>query len=149
MAASSTRQLSPPVSDGGTPATKRSLTIPGVARYSRGPVPFRWLAPVLTLLALLLQPVGAYASAGVKTDVRCCCPSPEVCKCHDHEGRGEPSTEMGRCGGGERLVLPELVTTALPDVPIAIEVATPAIVVDYDVPMLSDAVGDAPEKPPF
>jgi hypothetical protein len=128
-------------------ATKRSLTIPGVARYSWISVPLRWLASLLTLLALAFQPV-AYASSGVKTDVRCCCPSPEVCKCHDHEGGG-PSTEMGRCAGGERVVAPELVTSAVPEAPIVTVVVTRALEVEFEVLVLSDAVGDAPEKPPF
>jgi hypothetical protein len=149
MAASSTRQLSPRVSDAGRPAARRSLTIRRVARYFWVPVPFRWLASLLTLLALVLQPVGAYASSGVKTEVRCCCPSPEVCKCHDHDGRGEPSTELGRCSGAERVVNPELISSTVPEAPIVSAVVTPALEIEFIVFELFDVVGPAPEKPPF
>jgi hypothetical protein len=141
-------ELSPGVSDAGRPAAKRSLTVRGVSRYPSYSLPLCWLAPVFALLVLLVQPLGAYASAGVKTDVRCCCPSPEVCKCHDHDGRGD-TTSMGRCAGGQHELAPELTTATLPDVPAAVVVDLPALAIEHAVLLLDEIFALPPEKPPF
>lgn len=107
----------------------------------------RWLVPLLTILVLVVQSASTWAAAGTKTTVHCCCPSVDVCKCHDHEGGGE--TSMRRCGGGEHEVFPELAVSTVVDPPPVIEIEVPAFDIEYRVIELSTTPEHAPDKPPF
>lgn len=100
------------------------------------------------MLTLVVQSASTWAAAGTATDVHCCCPSKDVCKCHDKQSHDDDAS-MKRCGGGEHELLPELAVTTLPEPPAAIEVAVPAIEIEYPVPALSTIPTPAPDKPPF
>ncbi|MBL9019388.1 MAG: hypothetical protein JNL83_34690 [Myxococcales bacterium] len=77
----------------------------------------RWLFALITVLALCVRGVTGYAAAGWVGDTSCCCPSPEVCKCHDHDGKPHPDATMKRCGGDAQQVAPDLVTATAPASP--------------------------------
>ena len=79
----------------------------------------RWLFAVITVLALCVRGVTAFAAAGWVGDTSCCCPSPAVCKCHDHEGKPHPDATMKRCGGEAHQVAPDLVVATAPAAPAA------------------------------
>ena len=107
----------------------------------------RWLLPIVTALALVGQAVTAWAAAGVIGEASCCCPVPDDCKCHDHEGGGQ--TELRRCTGDAERVVPAPLAAAVPDVPeVACEV-TVARAAPPSPPPLPDHRADPPEKPPF
>ena len=56
-------------------------------------------AEIALTLGLAVGSVGTYARAGVKSDVSCCCPNPETCKCpHGHPGDA-PVHQMKHCDG--------------------------------------------------
>lgn len=107
----------------------------------------RLLLPLLAVLALMVQSVSTWAAAGARTDVHCCCPSKDVCKCHDHEPG--PDTNMKRCGGGEHEVLPELAVSITVEAMAVIEIVTAAIEIEHRVQKLSTIPARAPDKPPF
>lgn len=108
----------------------------------------RWLIPLLTVLALLVQSASTFAAAGTTTTTHCCCPSVEVCKCHEHEDH-DSEASMKRCGGGEHEVLPELAVTILVDPPVAIERSVAAVDLVHVIPAFETIPGTAPDKPPF
>jgi len=64
----------------------------------------RWLLPLLAVFALLGNAVTSYAAAGMFGESSCCCPKPEHCKCHDHDGKPVSNAELKRCGGEAKLV---------------------------------------------
>lgn len=103
---------------------------------------------VLVMLGLMVQSASTWAAAGVVTDVHCCCPSPDVCKCHDKQSHDDDAT-MKRCAGGEHQLLPELAVTTLVEPPVPIDVVPAAIVVEHRVLELSPISAPAPDKPPF
>jgi hypothetical protein len=107
----------------------------------------RWLSPVVLVLALLLQTAG-YATAGVVNIVMCCCPDIEACTCHEHDEPGAP-TNMGRCGGAVDEVAPLLASYTLPAQPVARLGFEPTAIIEYELPIPSDADPREPEKPPF
>jgi hypothetical protein len=81
-------------------------------------------------------------------DTECCCPDPERCKCHDHDGDSAPSSELKRCSGAVHLVAPiHLIAIPAPVVPTGAPPAATAVDV-LPVP-ISDHVPAPPEKPPF
>lgn len=110
----------------------------------------RLLLPIVAALALLVQPVATWAAAGVERDVACCCPDPDTCECHDHDGKGPVSPTMRRCDSGQVTLVPPVVLVA--EVPAAapvVEVARP-VRVPADEPVLSfEDRTIPPEKPPF
>ena len=79
----------------------------------------RWLFALITVLALCVRGVTAFAAAGWVGDTECCCPSPDVCKCHDHEGKPHPDATMKKCGGDAEQVVPDLVVATQPPRPTA------------------------------
>ena len=105
------------------------------------------MLPLLAMLALVVQSAGTFATAGTKDDAHCCCPSKEICKCHEHDGSSD--TSMKRCGGGEHEVLPELAVSTVVEPPAAVEVEVPAIEIEHLLPTFETIPGNAPEKPPF
>ncbi len=107
----------------------------------------RVLLPLLAVLALLVQSATTWAAAGSQTDAHCCCPSKEVCKCHDHEPG--PDTNMKRCGGGESELLPELAVATMAEPPTTISIESPSIEIVHAVAQLSTIPNRAPDKPPF
>lgn len=107
----------------------------------------RLLLPLLAVLALMVQSVSTWAAAGAQTDVHCCCPSKDVCKCHDH--KPGPDTNMKRCAGGEHEVLPELAVTVTVEAPAVVEMITSSIEIEHHVQQLSTIPARAPDKPPF
>lgn len=107
----------------------------------------RLLLPLLAVLALLGQSATTWAAAGSQTDVHCCCPSKDVCKCHDHKSGSDPS--MKRCGGGEREILPELAVSTIVEPPTTIVIERASIEIEHVVPQLSTIPDRAPDKPPF
>jgi hypothetical protein len=124
------------------------LTDREIAGYPSDAVPFvRWLVSLLAVLTLLGQPLGAFASAGEKTDIRCCCPDPDTCACHDHDG--SDSETMKRCAGAEHQVLPVLAVATLAIALEVIDVPRAARAVEpRDVP-IPDSPTSEPETPPF
>jgi hypothetical protein len=107
----------------------------------------RLLLPLLAVLALVVQSASTWAAAGAVTDVHCCCPSKEVCKCHEHQPG--PDTSMKRCGGGEHEVLPELAVSTVVEAPPVSLVEVSSIEIEHFVPELSTIPARAPDKPPF
>jgi hypothetical protein len=124
------------------------LTDRAVARYSYHAVPLaRWLVSLVTLLTLLGQPLGAFASAGEKAEVTCCCPDPEMCKCHDHDGHGTDT--MKRCAGAEHQVMPVLAVATIAAIVESIDVLRAHHVVEHRSLPIPDSVSSEPETPPF
>jgi hypothetical protein len=108
----------------------------------------RWLAPVVTVIALVVQSASVFAAAGVKNDIMCCCPSIDVCKCHEHDGPPLP-THMNRCGGAVHEDAPVMVQVTLPEppAPLVADVVTHVAIVSVEpTPATRTYV---PEKPPF
>jgi hypothetical protein len=110
----------------------------------------RPLLPVIAALALLVQPVATWATAGIERDLACCCPDPDKCECHDHDGKGPSSPSMRRCDSGHVNVVTAVVLVAVVPAPAPVlDVARP-VTVPAAEPEL--ALGDRtipPEKPPF
>jgi len=108
----------------------------------------RWLLPVVAVLAFLASSVTAFAASGILGDTACCCPDPDTCKCHDHDGKPDPAAKMKRCGGDARLVTAQL-TPALAVAPAMPELATRVVeeLIHSTLPM-PPARHDRPEKPP-
>lgn len=105
------------------------------------------LLPLLAVLALMVQSATTWAAAGSQTDVHCCCPSKDVCKCHDH--KPGPDTSMKRCAGGEREILPELAVSTMVEPPMTVVIESASIEIDHVIPKLSTIPNRAPDKPPF
>lgn len=111
----------------------------------------RWLAAIVTVLVLAVQSIGAYARAGVKQDVACCCPDPSTCKCHDHDRDQppQPGEQMKTCHGGVHGDAPIVVEIVMPEPPaMAVPVAR-AIAAVWRVVALPADRTRVPEKPPF
>jgi len=109
----------------------------------------RWLVAAVTILVLASSGIRAYANAGVKTDITCCCPNPDVCKCHGHHGDRQPANELERCGGAVHVDAPIVVATTLPEPPVA---TVPTVVVrtpEWAAPRLPEDRFAVPETPPF
>ncbi len=111
-------------------------------------VPLRWLLPVVAALAFLGQAVTAWAAAGVIGEARCCCPAPDRCKCHDHDGSSSQS-ELRRCAGDAERVAPARLAAIPPAAP-ADGVALAAAPVAPPAPPAAPPAdrSDPPEKPP-
>lgn len=120
------------------------------ARYPSGVVPLvRLLLPIIAAVALLVQPVTTWAAAGIERELKCCCPDPDKCECHDH-GKGPAAPSMRRCDTGQvKLVAPVVLTAVAPPASPAIIAARPmkAPVVVPAEPVEIFAL--PPEKPPF
>ena len=108
----------------------------------------RWLVSLCVLLSLLGQPVAAFVSAGTKTDATCCCPSPDVCTCHDHDGRGSDET-IKRCAGSEHQVLPAVATATIAAVVDATDIPRVECVIEHDRFQIPPRISSEPEQPPF
>ncbi|MEO8705508.1 MAG: hypothetical protein ABI867_36090 [Kofleriaceae bacterium] len=108
----------------------------------------RWLAPLFVLFAVMVQSANAFATAGVENDVMCCCPSVEVCKCHEHE-RPEAPTHLGHCGGAVHEDTPILAVMTLPEPPVPMIASVTVRVAITDVLPIPPAPTYVPEKPPF
>lgn len=110
----------------------------------------RLLLPLVAALALLVQPVAAWAAAGIERDVACCCPDPETCECHDHDGKGPASPTMRRCDSGKvTLVSPVLLVADLPAAAPVVDVARPVTVPAQEPELSFEDRTIPPEKPPF
>ncbi len=109
----------------------------------------RWLLPIFTVFALLGQAVTSYAAAGVIGESSCCCPKPESCKCHDHDGKRDASPSLERCGGEATLVAPA-VSIAVPTIePVAtLEPRVTALPIAEPEP-IPDDISREPQTPPF
>jgi hypothetical protein len=110
-------------------------------------VPFRWLIPLVTALALVGQAVSTWAAAGVIGEARCCCPSPDRCKCHDHDGSSH--NELRRCAGDAKLVAPEPLAAVSPAAPAAAREVAVARAAPSALPAPPEDRAEPPEKPPF
>jgi hypothetical protein len=111
-------------------------------------VPFvRWLVSLVTVLTLLGQPLGAFASAGEKTDIRCCCPDPDTCACHDHDGDSDAT--MKRCAGAEHQILPLVVVATIAVALDVTDVPRADRTVEYRELPIPDSPTSEPETPPF
>jgi hypothetical protein len=111
-------------------------------------VPFRWLVPIVTILALAVQSIGTYANAGVKVEVTCCCPDITKCKCHDHDDN-QPVDKMKRCAGAIHVDVPIVAAVVLPEPAVEtapIVRAAPMVWSAIEIPPDRSLV---PEKPPF
>lgn len=111
-------------------------------------MPVRWLIPIVTALALVGQAVTAWAAAGVIGEAKCCCPSPDRCKCHDYDG-STSQTELRRCTGDAQLVAPAPLTAIPPAAPA--DAREPAVtrVAPPARPAPPEDRSEPPEKPPF
>lgn len=112
-------------------------------------MPFRVLLPLLAVVALLMQAPLALASAGLVGDTSCCCPDPDKCECHDHDGRAQHDAEMKRCGGGPVKVVAPILLAAVPPParPMLLPARAIAAAVDTVV-VLPEGRPERPEKPP-
>ncbi len=111
------------------------------------PFVLRWVLPLLAALALLGQPIASYADAGASRAVRCCCPDPDKCTCHDHGGHDTSSVKRCSSGGAE-LVTPVVLVAVVPTV-APVRLAPRAVVAPLAAPRsLVDRRADRPEKPP-
>jgi hypothetical protein len=109
----------------------------------------RLLLPIIAALALLVQPVATWAAAGIERELKCCCPDPEKCDCHEH-GKGPTSPSMRRCDSGQvKIVAPVVLTADVPAATLEIVEARPAKapVIVPAKPLQIPAI--PPEKPPF
>ncbi len=109
----------------------------------------RWLFAVLTVLALCVRGVTAFAAAGWVGDTNCCCPSKAVCKCHDHDGQPHPNDTMKRCGGDAEQVAPDLVVATEPDAPVPTEHRDVARASEWTPVMLLSVLPVPPVPPPI
>jgi hypothetical protein len=109
----------------------------------------RWLFALITVLALCVRGVTAFAAAGWVGDTECCCPSKAVCKCHDHEGKPRPDAVMKKCGGAAEQVVPDLVVATKPAVPVTAEERAVARAPELVPPMLLSVPSVPPEPPPI
>jgi hypothetical protein len=110
--------------------------------------PPRWLLPLVAVVALLGNAATTWAGAGMVGDTQCCCPDPERCKCHDHDGEAAPTSELKRCSGDVQIVAPIHLIAIAPSL-VSIAAAPVATAVDVDPPPIADHVPEPPEKPPF
>src|SRR5690606_31612078 len=95
----------------------------------------RWILPIVAALAMLCSAVSGIAAAGAMGEPACCCPSPDRCKCHDHDGTPKPST-LRRCSGELTLVAPALACFELSE-PIAVAHHAPRpLVAELPVPTM-------------
>jgi hypothetical protein len=107
----------------------------------------RWFAPVVIVLAVLVQ-ASSFATAGIVNVVMCCCPSVDDCKCHEHDSPNPP-TQLQRCGGAVDETPPILTAYSLPSEPAPRLVPERAIDIVHLLPIVSQADPLVPEKPPF
>ena len=110
--------------------------------------PPRWLLPLVAVLALLGNSVTTWAGAGMVGDTECCCPDPERCKCHDHDGEPASDAELKRCTGLVQIVAPIHLIAIAPSL-VPVTAAPVATLVDVDPVPIPDHDPDPPEKPPF
>ena len=89
---------------------------------------YRWLLPIIAAFAVLLGSVTAYAASGLVGETECCCPDPEVCKCHEHDGDERPDDVMKKCGGEAERVAPQVIPAVVPELAIT-DVATARVVI--------------------
>lgn len=107
----------------------------------------RWLLPLVAVFALLGNAVSAFAAAGTFGDSKCCCPSPRVCKCHDHD-HPKHDDQMKRCSGDAEKVAPLLHAIVIPPVLETIAVMAEQAL-EYVTIVAADQYATEPEKPPF
>ena len=107
----------------------------------------RWLLPIVAGFALLGNAVSAFAAAGTFGDSKCCCPSPRVCKCHDHD-HPKHDDQMKRCSGDAEKVAPLLHAIVIPPVLETIAVMAEQAL-EYVTIVAADQYATEPEKPPF
>ena len=50
-----------------------------------------WLLPLVAAMSLLTSSVTTWAAAGFFGEAECCCPVKTDCKCHDHDGKPDPT----------------------------------------------------------
>ncbi len=109
---------------------------------------YRWLLPIIAAFAVLLGSVTAYAGAGLVGETECCCPDPDACKCHEHDGDPHPDDLMKKCGGEAERVAPEIVAAVLPVAPVTRVAATVAPAVRLPLPVPESRHVEI-ETPPF
>ncbi len=78
---------------------------------------WRWFLPLVAALAVLVGSVTTYAAAGLVGESSCCCPQPDHCKCHDHDGAPVPDDLMKKCGGDAERVAPNVQVATVPTPP--------------------------------
>jgi hypothetical protein len=108
----------------------------------------RWLLPLLAVLALCGRSVTAFAAAGWVGKVSCCCPNPEVCKCH-HDGKPRPDAELKRCNGGGTLIAPEDAGVTVPALTVPAVTQVRATFVAFELTTLVSMLPVPPEPPPI
>jgi hypothetical protein len=108
----------------------------------------RWLLPIVAALALTGQAVAAWAAAGVTGEAACCCPSPERCKCPDHDGAPRQA-ELRRCDGAGAQVAPAVLAAVLPAPPAVAALPAVTRVAPVVFATFPEAAPPPPEKPPF
>jgi hypothetical protein len=107
----------------------------------------RWLLPVIAVLALLVSSVTAFAASGVVGDTECCCPHPDICKCHDHDDDHHREPVMKKCGGVAKLVAPQVLPAIVPEPAFATETRV-EIEIEYETAAMPAPRHERPETPP-
>ncbi|MDB4962688.1 MAG: hypothetical protein JWP01_2687 [Myxococcales bacterium] len=108
----------------------------------------RWLLPVVAVLALLASSVTAFAASGIVGETQCCCPDPEICKCHDHDSDRPADPVMKRCSGEAERVAPQVLPAIVPEPAVATETRI-VIEIEHDTLAMPAPRHDRPETPPF
>ncbi len=116
---------------------------------SNAPAVPRWLLPLIAVLALCGRTVTAFAAAGWVGKLTCCCPDPETCKCHDHDGTKRPDPELKRCGGDAKLVSPDAPIITMPVRAPATTASVISIVPAPELVSLTSVIPVPPEPPPI
>ncbi len=107
----------------------------------------RWLLPIVAAIALLGNAAAAFAAAGTFGHSKCCCPSPKVCKCHDHD-KPKHDEQLRRCSGDAVKVTPVLQVTVIPE-PIETVALMAEVEIEHASTLVPDQFVTEPEKPPF
>jgi hypothetical protein len=108
----------------------------------------RWLLPIVAALALVGQSVTTWAAAGMIGEAKCCCPSPDRCKCRDHDGSTR-HTELRSCAGGGELVARVPLAAVPPAAPAIARAVVVSRIMPPAPPVFPEDRSAPPEKPPF
>ena len=108
-----------------------------------------WLLPLVAAMSLLTSSVTTWAAAGFFGEAECCCPVKTDCKCHDHDGKPDPTPKMKRCAGSATWAAPVVTPVMVAAEPvIATDVSVTAVSTIATAPIPEDPISE-PETPPF
>lgn len=112
-------------------------------------VALRLLLSLVTVFAISVASASTWATAGVRGDPTCCCPDPELCKCHEHDKHAPSAPLVKRCGGEASIATPELAAAIVIDRVVVREHAVVrAVITPWHAVELAHWFVE-PETPPF